>query len=1083
MSVYSSKTNGKQRISGVVVDQNGDILPGVHIVAEGGILPTLTDANGRFSIEIPDGTVINKLTFSFIGMKKKTVQLKGEEVLRIEMEDDITALDEVVVTGYQTLGKSRIAGSTSSISASDLTINPTTTLEQALQGKLAGVAVTNTSGLVGVRQKTRVRGTSTLSGNQEPVWVVDGIIQEDPLPFSTQTFNSLGEINQDNFDYIRNFVGSSISWLNPTDIETITVLKDASATAIYGVRAANGVIVITTKRGKEGRASISYSGGFEIGERVTYNRLELMNSKERVAVSREIFDRGLIATWTNNSIGYAGALKKYLDKEVTAEEFDNQVAVLETTNTDWFGILFRNPFSHRHNMSISGGNDKARYYASLGYNTTKGTAIGNESTGYSANVGIDINYSEKLYASVRIAGSHNKTDAFNMVNPYSYASTTNRVISAFNDDGSLAYYQNQSGYLFNIINERDESGIVNNTTAVNTNININYEPTRHLKFQSLFSLNTSSVNGESYATEKTEYIATNFRFYDYGIVSPSSDEYKKSMLPSGGEYNSENTRSMTWNWRNSVSFDKIFNEVHAFTSMLGVEFNSTKYDGFSSTQYGYLRDRGKSFTTPPITRLLYGTTVENEIYKKYKQQVTDRVTNNIGAYITFNYAYDNRYVANLSIRTDASNRFGKYENENFNPVYAGGLRWNVRNERWFEEQDILSDLSLRASFGYQRNMASNYSPSLIVKVPSGAANQTIDANTGEALLQISSLPYKNLRWEKTISQNYGMDIGVLKNKVRISLEYYMKHGKDIITTLLVPREFGVENMPINGGSLTNRGYEVTVAFTPVRLKDFTWDVGINTSKNFNEITKVGMQNYTWRTAVSGQYQKEGYPVSGLWAFKYEGIDNETGYPIINLDVEEGSDPLNDPTAYMVYVGKLDPDFTGGMSSSLRYKQFSLSANFYLQVGGKKFLSSAYKSTGSSSSYNSLPSEYENLSSELNNRWTPGSTGATLPGLPDKNVTNILLPNESSYSNVYEMFDYSTARIVDASSFRCNNISINYNIPESLTRYLRCNTIMVGGSLSNLFTIVSKDFKGRDPEVATGAQPRTRSFSFNFSINF
>ena len=217
-------------------------------------------------------------------------------------------------------------------------------------------------------------------------------------------------------------------------------------------------------------------------------------------------------------------------------------------------------------------------------------------------------------------------------------------------------------------------------------------------------------------------------------------------------------------------------------------------------------------------------------------------------------------------------------------------------------------------------------------------------------------------------------------------------------------------------------------------------------------------------------------MSAFWAFDCEGIDQTNGYPIINLDVHEGSDPLSDPTAYMKYAGKLDPDFTGGLTMSFRYKQLSLSTGLYLQLGGKKFLAPAYEST-------LLPSEYENLSSELNDRWRPGDTDAKFPGLPDAALTNQLLPDNSTYTNVYEMYNYSDVRVVSASSLKCNNLSLNYSFPEKLAKSLGVQYISIGSSVSNLFTIVSKDFKGRDPEVATGAQPTTSSWSFNLNVTF
>ena len=1062
-------------VKGKVIDSKKEPLPGVTVLLKGMTIGTVTDSKGNFSIRVPQG--VDTLIVSFIGMQTEYLKLEKDKLeYTVVMKEDVTQLGEVVVTGYQEFDKTRMAGSVSSIKAEDLYFSGTNTLEQALQGRLPGVVITNTSGLVGVRQKTRVRGTSTLLGSQEPIWVVDGIIQEDPLPFDAQTFNSVGEINSDNFDYIRNFVGSSISWLNPSDIESITVLKDASSTAIYGVRAANGVIVIKTKRGKTGAASISYSASLNVAEQVTYDKLELMNSKERVEVSREIFQRGLTASWTNNNIGYAGVLNQYLNKEISGEEFEQRVAKLETTNTDWFDILFRNPFSHNHSLSVSGGSEDVRYYTSLSYNSTKGTAVGNDSESYSANVGLDMTVTKKFRASFTLSGSHATTKGFTIVSPYEYATKTNRSIAAYEDDGDLSYYQKESGYLFNIINERDESGTSNKNLSLNTNLNLNYDFTESLKFQMLGSVNIASVIGESWVTERTEYIAKKRR-YDYGAYKAVDAEYKNSPLPVGGEYSQDENKSVSWNWRNSLSYDKVFNGVHALTTMLGIELSSAKNTGFSSTAYGYLKYRGKSFAQVPTVLInpVSKTEYANDLMKEFTRKITDRKTNQLGAYLTMNYAYDGKYVVNFSVRLDASNRFGRYANENFNPVWAGGLRWNVAREAWFSKQNIVSDLSFRFSYGYQRNMATNYSPSLIVKVPT-TTNGLTDSNTGDDLLEISSLPYEDLRWEKTSSYNYGVDMGLFQNKIRVGFEYYMKKGKDMITSLLVPREYGIENMPVNGGSMENSGWELSVSFTPVRTANFTWDMGVNTSKNNNEITKVGVQNLSWKTAIGGNYYKKGYPVSAFWAFDCDGIDQATGYPIINLDVHDGSDALNDPTAYMKYVGKLDPDFTGGLTMSFRYKQLSLSTSFYLQVGGKKFLMEAYGSQ-------TLPSEYENLSSELNKRWRPGDTNAKFPGLPDKNVVNILLPDTKTYTNVYEMYNYSNARVVNASSLKCNSISLSYSFPERLAKLLWVKYVSVGASISNPFTIASKDFKGRDPEVATGAQPITSSYSFNLNVTF
>ena len=1074
-----------RKFTGTITDSEGEVLPGVHIHLIGTKIYTTANDDGTFIINIPIN--LCDVEFSFVGMRKKKVHFNtGEQdILKNIVMKSATDIDEVVVTGYQDFDKTRMAGSVAQISAKDMNIDGFNSIEQALQGKLAGFVVQNQSGMVGVKQKTRIRGTSTMMGSQEPIWVVDGVIQEDPLPFSATEFDSQGSVTEDNFDYIRNFVGNSIAWLNPMDIDRITVLKDASATAIYGVRAANGVIVINTKRGKVGSLAVSYSGALNVGERVSYNSLEMMNSRERVAVSKEIFQRGLSANWSNNNIGYAGVLNDYLFGRIDSKEFERQVEKLETNNTDWFDILFRNPVSHNHSISFSGGSEKARYYSSLSYNKTNGTAIGNDQNTYGAHVGLNMDFGKRLHVNFDLGGAYTRTNSFyGGFDAYNYALKTNRAIPCYNEDGSLFFYQNRStngnygGFLFNVLNERDNTGNNNRSQNLTASVNAYYDITSQLKFNTLVNVASSSVYGESWATERSTYI-TAIRNYEYGTALPTSATYKNSKLPNGGELNTTETNRLTWSWRNTLQYDKLFNHLHALTAMIGLEISSNKYNGVSSTAYGYMPSRGKSFATVPVglTNPYSGAIYANPLLENLCPTITDSKTNQMGAYLTLNYAYDNRYVVNFNVRGDASNRFGQNKNERFNPVFAGGLRWNLSREQWFQKQNIISDASIRASFGYQRNMASNVSPSLIVKIPRGAASSIVDQRTGDYLLNISKLPYDDLRWEKTFSQNYGLDLGILNNQIRIGVEYYYKKGVDMISLLDIPREYGIESMPVNGGSMKNSGYELTVGLTPIRTKDFTWNLSFNTAKNFNEVTKVGKQNQNWTSVVLGNYYKQGYPIGSIWAFRNEGIDPETGYPIINLDVAEGAD-TTDPTTYMEYAGKLDPDFTGGLSMSFRYKQFTLSTSFYLQLGGKRFLTAAYQSTY-------LPSEFENMTNELVGRWTPDTPNSNFPGLPDKGVVSTLLPDGSTYATVYQMYNYSMDRVVDASSLRCNAISFSYSFANTWLQkcHIPVKSLSLSGTINNIFTIHSGDFKGRDPEVAMGQQPRTRSFSMNLNVSF
>ncbi|WP_245843709.1 SusC/RagA family TonB-linked outer membrane protein [Niastella vici] len=1079
-AVEEEKPAPKTIISGIVRDSLGRPIPDITVTIKGKGKSVRTDKNGHFSIQADPGDV---LLFSSVSFTPKNIAITADNTeLVVKLDARIDKLDdvEVVPTGYQFLKRSQVVGSTNTIKASELNFNGINTLEQALQGKLPGVAITNESGQVGVRQKTRVRGTSTLFGNQDPIWVVDGIIQQDPLPFKASTLDAVGGVTKDNYDYVRDYVGNAISWLNPQDIEDITVLKDAAATAIYGIRAGNGVIVITTKKGRTGPATINYSVNTSISEKVTYDKLNLMNSKDRVAVSKEIFERGLISQNNyNTSIGYAGALNDYLFKRIDYDEFNRRVRAAETANTDWFNILFRAPISANHNLSISGGNSNTRYYASLGFSDVKGTAIGNNNKGYTGNLSINSRLTNKLNVGIRLSASQRKTDGFFRVNPYGYASFTSRVIPAYDSAGNRYFYANTlnngPGYTFNILDELDNTASYNKTLMANANVEVNYNVFRDVTFQTLFSYSVTSTNGVSYATDKSNYIDS-LRGFEYGTAKITDAAYINSKLPIGGEYNQDNEQSVALNWRNSINWAKLFNHKHAVTVLIGEEINSTHYTGFTETTYGWLRDRGNAFAAVPLTYT--SSNVANPLLQM-PHLITDKVVNNMGMYATAGYTYDNRYVLNMSVRSDASNRFGQDTREKFNPVWAGGVRWNVANEKWFDRSAWLSEFSVRASFGFQRNLASNFSPDLVLKIPTTPASTVTDQFTGEYLLTISNLPYADLRWEKNTTINLGMNMGLFKNKVNASVEYYQKMGRDIITYLVVPEEYGVESMPVNGGSLNNRGVEIGASFVPVRTKNFSWSVGLTLSKNFNEIKKTGTaQSLTWKTATSGQLYKAGYPVSGFWAFDYQGINSSNGYPVINYKPKAGGDSLNDPTSYMKYMGKMDPDLTTNLSMVFRYKMLSLSTSLYLQVGGKKFRAPAYKLT----TY--LPSEFENLSRELLDRWTPGKTDAAFPGLPDKNVGNsTLLPNGKTYTNPYEMYNYSTARVVNASTLRCNNININYLLPARLITKMRLKTAGVGAGVTSPFAIVSKDFKGIDSEVATGNQPRTRTYTLTLNASF
>ena len=1081
--VIISRKNAKEvkqkRLQGKIIDEKNVPLPGVTVIVnvKGLALGTVSDVQGNYKLALPDNLPDFSLVYSFVGMKTEIVKYTGQDTINVVMQEDVNEMEEVIVTGYQQFKKHEMVGAVERIKADDLFTNGNQSLEQMLQGRIAGMSIVNTSGMVGTRQKVRVRGTSSILGNQEPVWVVDGMIQEDPLPFKTSEFNALGQVSDENMDVIRDFVGGAISWLNPSDIEDITVLKDAAATVMYGVKAANGVIVITTKKGKAGRMSVNFDARMSMTPRVNYKNMELMNSKERVDVSREVIARGLTDGSDLADIGYEGAYKDYVFNRISFDEFNDRVDRLETVNTDWFDILFCNPLSQNYSVGVSGGSERFTYRASLGASLTQGTAKGNDKTGYSGSINISTwLHPDKVKLDARLSGNYAQTDAFYRVSPYTYASSTNRAIPCYNEDGSLFFYAGAKGssFMYNILHELDNTGNSNVSNTLNGAFALTWNVLKGLKFSSTFGFGTSNVNGETYATEQSYYITSNFRRYEFGAHKPSDIEYKMSQLPHGGELNNTNDRNVNYTWRYQIDYNLVLNEAHRLNFMFSNEIRSSQYKGYSNTVYGYLPGRGKTVMMPPtMVDNGYGEMRSNSLYNtKYKNTITDRKSNTLSFLFNASYSYKERYVFNLSARTDASNKFGENKKSRRLPVWSAGFRWNMAEEGWMKSLKLFNELSFRASYGWQGNVAENFGPDLIAQIPSSS----IDPLTGEYLLAIKSLPYPDLRWEKTQTLNLGLDMGFLKNRLMASVNYYLKKTKDLITQQPIPYEFGMLTMPVNQGDMENSGYELTISVVPVRTDDFVWNLSFNTGKNTNKVKSKIDSDYSWRAATQGGLLKEGYAYSSFWAFEMDGLDGQ-GLPRYVLPEIADAESREDVSNWMKYAGKQEADLTGGLNTSFRYKTLTLSASFNISIGGKKFLAPAFETT------KGTPNAYYNLPKELVYRWrAPGDEAITdIPALPHKDIKGFYLPN-GEWGDYHAMYNYTIGRVVNASFFRCNSINLAYTLPADLLKSMKLKGVSLNFGVSNPFIIVSKDFKGKDPEVATGSQPISQTYTLGISVS-
>lgn len=1076
-------------VKGVVRDVKKQPIPGVTVLVKGTTIGVTTDADGKFSLFVPSAT--SELMFSFVGMK--TITLKCSERPKqgdwvITMEDDVIAMDEVnvVSTGYQTVNRRDMVGSFSQVKAEDIMVAGAVNITDMLQGQIPGMIVTRTSARAGSRANIKIRGTATL-GNTDPIFVVDGIIQEDPIRLNA----SSGQI-----DDIENIIGDQVSWLNPDDIATITVLKDASATAIYGSRASNGVIVITTKKPKSGdRISVRYSGSFSFTPRLRYDQFNLMNSQERVMFAEEAFSAGALYSQTPipDMNTPEGVMRLFFLGKISEEEYWSRRDYLETLNTDWLELLTRRALTHTHNVSFGGGSERATYSASIGYSKQEGQEVGNDTEKFTSRVALNMRLHDKIRMAINLDGTVGKTTGYaNGVNPLQYATTTSRAIPAFDENGEYAYYLKRSTYKYNgeneylsynILNEMDNSRSTIKSGRVGVTLDFSWELTSWLKYQLTGGYSYNSVNTDKYSTERTFYIANAYRGYDYGTVTSTNPWYAAAQLPAGGELFSSIATQHSYNIQNKLIISRNFNENNRLNIMLGTEVRSSMNHSTQTTFWGYVPDRGHMFVQPTIPEnvvpiassyAVSGFGILNDLYNK-RAAISKRTDNFFSLFATVAYSFMNRYVFNFNIRNDASNRFGQDVNRRFDPTYSFGLSWRMSEEPWMERfHNVISDLNFKVTYGIQGNANLNQSPDVIFML---SAIKQPYASYGS---KIMSLPNPNLTWERTHSWDFGLDFQLF-NRFNIVLDYYTRRSNAVIQQEIA-YENGRKQMNINGGILHNNGIEVTVSFNPVNTEDFGINLSLNSSKNWNKGGESPFEpKYTdFLKGNSTSILKEGYPINAIWSWDFTGLNSENGAPeFANLDMDMET-AIADPTTVLTYSGSTEPDFTGGLNFGVRYKSFTLNTSFTLLLGGVKRLPSPYRDFYLGVQ---LPDATVNIDRDVQKRWRkPGDEAYTnipalLPG-----TTNVSIPFYSGATgNVMSMYAQSDELIVKNTFLRCRDLGISWRMPSSMTQKIGLNSFTASASVSNLFVIASKRFNGFDPELENSVMPK--NYSLSISIGF
>jgi TonB-linked SusC/RagA family outer membrane protein len=1058
----------------VIAADSKQPVPGAAVFIKGTTLGTVTDGKGNFTLTL-DSRPEAPVEVRFLGMETQEVYYTGQRMLTIELRTSAQAID-VVSTGYQLLDKRESASSISTINGDSVLMGNATSIDAMLQGRIPGLQVLNSTSTPGAATSIRIRGTSSITGNHEPLWVIDGIIQEDPISIPTEELNNLDNIN---------LIGNAISGLNPMDVQRIDVLKDASATAIYGARAANGVIVITTKRGKQGDPRVAYSMTLSVAERPGYRKLNRMNSQERIDVSREIEEKGLAFAYAPAAVGYEGLLYELYDRRITQDQFLEKVRRLETVNTDWFDLLYRTSFSQKHNVSISGANDKVNYYVSGAFVNNLGNVRGEGHRQYNAFAKLQYRLRSNITASVQMQGSiHKKDYLHSALSAYSYAYNTSRTIPAFNEDGSYAYYTATRGFEQalerNILNDRDNSGRTVNMRNFGINANLAWNIVNGLKVSAQASIQAADTEDRSWYGEAS-YMATEKRKRNYGEELPDdevfkTDRYAASTLPYGGELKTQNERNFNYTARLQVDYNRLLDGAHSISLSGGTEARSNQYNGITATQWGFLPDRGEKFI---VINPLEWTQYYAQLVRANPNVSKNRLTNFASLYGIASYSYRSRYILNANIRADGSNKFGQDKSARFLPIWSVAARWNAHNEPFLAHVGWLNELAPRVSYGIQGNVSDDQTPDMILKIG------TMDQYSKEYYNTLDKLPNPMLKWEKTTNYNAALDFALFGNRLTGSVEYYYKKGRDMIVSIEVSPTVGVNSLTVNQGDVMNRGYEFALNSTLIRSRDFMWSMNINGGKNVNRVTRGGMESeYTHKQYVNGTAALKGYALNSFFSYRFDKLDSNGLPTFLGAEETEGMTKEEMFAQAFTYSGKRLADVQGGLGTNFRYKDFQFNLFFAYSLGSKIRMNDLYSPTGQH-----LVSPQQNMSREFVDRWRkPGDEAwAVIPALS----TDPLSMNRTIKiaDNRWDMYNKSDLRVVSGDFLRLRSASLQYNVPADFCKKIGIQSLNLRFEGYNLWLLSSKKLKGQDPEqisffgLGGGSTPPVSSYAFIFNLSF
>lgn len=1021
-------------VTGTVNDNFGPVI-GASVLVKGTTNGCITDLDGKFTLS--NVSAKGTLVVSFVGYQTQEIPVKGQTTFTIDLKEDAQQLQEVVVVavGYGDVKKADLTGAIGSANMKDLVKTPVSNITESLGGRIAGVQVSSGDGSLGDNYSITIRGAGSLTGSTAPLYVIDG--------FPSET--------------------SGLGNLSPNDIESIDILKDASATAIYGARGANGVVIVTTKKGKSGKPTLTYSGSFTVGK--VKNTPEIMGAYDFIALQQEIMPD-----------------QEEFEEDYITELYPNIDAYRNAKQYDWQDYIYRTALTHNHHIGLTGGTEDLKYNASLSYNDQQGVIINSGFKKYQGRFNMSQNITKKLkvdmtanYASTVQDGPNPSTGTTSMSTAYMYSVWSFRPVSPTGSDLLNQMYDEgvnmSEDYRFNpVLSARNEY-------RHKTNNNFQFNASAQYEFIKGLKLKVSAgYSSRDYKNEEFN-----------GSQTRTGNSHPKNTQSRGINayfYQSEHRSYLN---ENTLSY-KFSKKSHTVDALIGLSFqkntdyiHSIKTDKISNESYGMAGlDKG---ATPTVT----SSKGENTSMSYFGR---------------INYNYKSRYYVTATMRADASSKFAKGNQWGYFP--SGSLAWAFQREKFIEEAlPWLSNGKLRVSYGQTgNNRIGNYDYMAQLVTNTNFYQYPWDGEYTQGY-SLSKMPNPKLKWETTEQYDFGLDLGFLDGRLNVNMDYYIKTTKDLLLDAKIAASSGFSTAQLNVGKLRNKGFELTIESTNIKTKNFTWNSSFNIAFNNNEIISLNSGQDALRTEVNwdnhykqmpAYISKVGESAGQMYGFIYEGtykLDEfdvttdgkgnkiytlKEGIPYYSGNTQPG-DPkyrnLNDDNIIndedKTAIGNGQPKHTGGFTNNFTYKNFDL--NIFLQWSYGNDILNANRMVFE----NPASKQNTNMFASYVNRWTFDN--------PTSDMPRARANGSKEYSSLY---------VEDGSFLKLKNITLGYNFDKKLLQPLHISNARLYVSAENIATITG--YSGSDPEVSTrsgvlnpgfdwSAYPRSFNFSVGLNVTF